>query len=773
MKTATNREKRSDRKLLWFVSLALLAQVLWLFSHMGWFPGSQSKIQSGKIPAGFVREFNHDLKIRDKDSLVWSEAEKGESLYFYDSLLTLSQSTATLYLHEQTEIHLSENTLVTIEPQTTAENSAIRLKFMRGDLKARNPFAKTAIETENFTLNIDQGTELALKSKGDSDFELEVLSGKAELNQNGQRTAINQNEVLKIDQNKIADKKRVSQDLKWLKPVPKRIYSRQNQLQLPVQWQGDAQEIQIVQNSKETTSIPVETQAETTLTVPLEQGKATLRLVKGDEVSPPLEVEIWKAPNIQLLSPYPRDRASTLDPVYFRWSKASPVETYEIRILDQETGQSWSHTVTGNNFQFQFEKDSDLLWSVRGFDREGFEIPEAYRNELYLREKPLEAPKLKSPQLRKPAHRKADEGAFLPKTDFFLAQLFFKKAFAQTPASKESEFEAVFEWESVDKADHYIIELSADPLFQNTLVREKVKRTEYSWKEFRLGTFYWRVAAGSKTGRLGLFSEPQKIAFTELPQEESFSDGVILRKRKDPAPPRADVDTSDQKVFQDLPKKSFDEKRFEKDPPIPFAEYRELKSRTLFEVGQSQFNYSLEGESDLSAKVAVKEAPTFRLFHEQLWTEQRTWAVDISYSPQTWKEKDPILSPFQPDLQWNETSVQLLTGQAKDDWLYGFIYSTQTAAQRVGLQEIEVKTISTLGASVLWQSRHTSKWHRAHQLSFSSGASGFQVQTQNSVGYKFGWGLGIGIKAQGQVYFLNQDTSSMTSFGGFMFYDLP
>ncbi|MFN7455495.1 MAG: hypothetical protein ACK5RO_12655, partial [Pseudobdellovibrionaceae bacterium] len=143
MKTAINREKRSDRKLLWFVSLALLAQVLWLVSHMGWLPGSQSKIQSGKIPAGFVREFNHDLKIRDKDSLVWSEAEKGESLYFYDSLLTLSQSTATLYLHEQTEIHLSENTLVTIEPQTTAENSAIRLKFMRGDLKARNPFAKT------------------------------------------------------------------------------------------------------------------------------------------------------------------------------------------------------------------------------------------------------------------------------------------------------------------------------------------------------------------------------------------------------------------------------------------------------------------------------------------------------------------------------------------------------------------------------------------------------------------------------------------------------
>ncbi|MFN7453197.1 MAG: hypothetical protein ACK5RO_00920, partial [Pseudobdellovibrionaceae bacterium] len=477
------------------------------------------------------------------------------------------------------------------------------------------------------------------------------------------------------------DKKRVSQDLKWLKPVPKRIYSRQNQLQLPVQWQGDAQEIQIVQNSQETTSIPVQAQAETTLAVPLEQGKATLRLVKGDEVSSPLEVEIWKAPNIQLLSPYPRDRASTLDPVQFRWSKASPVETYEIRIVDQETGQSWSQTVTGNNFQFQFDKDSDLLWSVRGFDREGFEIPEAYRNELYLREKPLEAPRLKSPQLRKPANRKTEEGATLFQQtpplskSWMFAQLLIHKSFAQTAPVKESDFEAIFEWENVDKADHYIIEVSADPLFQNTLVREKVKRTEYVWKEFRLGTYYWRVAAGSKTGRLGLFSEPQKIAFTELPQEESFADGVILRKRKDPAPPRADVDTSDQKVFQDLPQKSFDEKRFEKDPPIPFAEYRELKSRTLFEVGQSQFNYALEGESDLSAKVAVKDAPTFRLFHEQLWKEQRTWAVDVAYSPQTWKEKDPILSPFQPDLQWNETSVQLLTGQAKDDWLYGFIYS--------------------------------------------------------------------------------------------------
>src|SRR4051812_8356011 len=127
------RKRVSDRRLILFTVLALIAEILLLLGHLNILPifSSDSK---DKIKAGYVLKTEKDLKKKVADGLMWDSVEKDDSLYFNDSLLTLSESSATLYLYEKTEINLSENTLVTIEPEDKDNSGQIRLKFSKGDL---------------------------------------------------------------------------------------------------------------------------------------------------------------------------------------------------------------------------------------------------------------------------------------------------------------------------------------------------------------------------------------------------------------------------------------------------------------------------------------------------------------------------------------------------------------------------------------------------------------------------------------------------------------
>jgi len=50
------------------------------------------------------------LRRRGTDSLVWEKSAADDVLYYYDSILTLAQSTASLKLFKDSEIRLSENT---------------------------------------------------------------------------------------------------------------------------------------------------------------------------------------------------------------------------------------------------------------------------------------------------------------------------------------------------------------------------------------------------------------------------------------------------------------------------------------------------------------------------------------------------------------------------------------------------------------------------------------------------------------------------------------
>jgi hypothetical protein len=731
------------------------------------------------------------------NSLVWENAAEDDTLYYYDSVLTLSQSNATLYLHEQTEVHLFENTLVTIEPQSANNDSEIRLKFTRGDLRARNPSATTKIETQEWSLNLNQGSEVSLRQTGKDDFEVEVLKGNLEFQKDSSTQSLSQNQVLKIEDNKVAGTLAIQSDLKFQGPDYQRFYSYQPQAQVPVSWKGDAEQIQILPlgQDKILKTVPPGQSMEN---LALEPGKYSLRLLKQGKVSEAKEIEVWKAPTLHLLSPFPRDRVKTHDNIAFIWTYLPEAKEYKFIMTDMQTGHVTEKTVKENSLNFVFSDEADVQWKVIGIDLDGFEMPAPYANQIFPRHEPFAAPKLKSPELRVPASKPAPEEGAEPKkaeqaksktkskdkakkksshgawwmkpassplASFILQSIFGEDAHAESK-KPTGDYEAVFAWEPVDGADAYTIEISDTADFRSPRVSKTVKKTEFVWSQFPLGSYFWRVAAGSSKGRMGVFSEPAIVQLEKLPENNSTSnnDGVLIRKKIDPEKNRAPVQTKTEEIFKEAPKPQFDEKLFEKDVKLVSDDQRNLKDSYLYEWSPLMTNWALNGTDQLKAKLNGSTTGAGHFQTEQILSRDQSYFIDAFYAQYKWKAADLTTYPFQEDQSFTDARVQVLFGNNKSGLLRGGIVQMLPYIARKGDEDIELKSALSIGPAVTYNWTHSERFLSGHSLSFMAGSSLFAFSTQNIFRYLFYKGessaFSIGFRVQDDVVFYQRSFSN-------------
>jgi len=759
-------ERSSDRKLVLMTSLILLIEVAWLLMHLQILP-NPFKTQDLKLqqkPAGYVVKAERELRKRGMNSLVWENTESNETLYYYDSVLTLSQSSATLHLNEETEVHLSENTLVTIEPQTVASDSQIRLKFTRGDLRARNPYATTKIEGKDWTLDLNQGSEVSLRQTGQDDFEIEVIKGNLEFQKGEGREALTENQVLKIEDNQVSEKMAIEENLKFQGPEYQRIYSFQDEAKVPVQWQGEAEKIQISPLGKEKhlRTVSAEQKIEN---LELEPGKYTLRLIKNGKVSEAKEIEVWKAPTLHLLAPFPRDRVKTHENISFVWSYMEEAKEYKFQITDVRTGHVTERRVKDNAIDFNFLDEEDVTWKVIGVDHDGFEIPAPYSNHIFPRHEIFAAPKLKSPELRVPASKKKPDSSFKKPSSSRWSLLWnslISKAWGQS--QKSGDYEAVFAWEAVPGADLYTIEISNTSDFQNPRLSKTIKRTEYIWSGFSLGTYYWRVAAGSSKGRMGLFSEPAKVQLENLPENSAHSDGVLVRKKTDPEKQRPAIATETDEIFKNAPGTQFDEKRYEAETKLASDDQRELRDTYLLEGTPVWTGWTLNGENELKAQLNGSTLGAGHFQTEQTLSQGRSYFVDVFYAQYKWKVSDIRTYPFQTEQPFTDLRAQILFGNEKSSLLRGGIVQTIPYIERKGLEEIEIKTALTVGPSVYSSWLNSERGKSGHTLSLMAGSSVFALSSQHHFRYLFykneSSALSIGFRFQGDMIFFKRTFST-------------
>ncbi len=735
--------RKSDKHLIVFTAIFLLLEVIWLLMHSHVLPNPfQNKIsKSQQAPAGFVVKSQHELRKRGLNSLIWEDSGADETLYYYDSVLTLSQSTATLHLNEQTEVHLSENTLVTIEPQNSSADSQIRLRFTRGDLQARNPYASTRIETDQWSLNLQQGSEVSLRQTGKENFEVEVLKGKMEFEKGTgtQTQSLNENQILKIENNADTETVALSQDLKFEGLSKQRIYSFDEQAQVPVTWTGSAEKIQIASlNGKN--EIRELKSGQALVNLALSPGKYTLRLLKAGKVSEAKELEIWKAPTLHLLSPFPRDRVRTHEQVSFIWTYLPEAQDYRFVITNLTTGEITKKSVKEHFFQYGFMDEDDVEWKVIGLDRDGFEMPAAYSNQIFPRHAPLAAPKLKSPLMRVPASKKpAPSSSYKSPLFRWLAQVLISKAQANPPTIA-GDYEAVFAWESVDGADLYTLEVSSTADFQHPILTKRVKKTEYSWSQFPLGVYYWRVASGTTAGRLGAFSEPAKVHLDHL-DSSADHDGVLIRRKPvaeaKMEAQRSKVETKTESLLKEAPKALPDETRYEAQVQLVSQNQREMKDLYLLEWSPIWTQLNLTGENGLKNKLEGYTLSGLHCQMEQILNPEKSYLLDIFYAQYRWRVTDQKTYPFQDDQSVIDARVQILLADQKSGWMRGGIIQTLPLLRRLGLEKVEIKTALAIGPSVTYIWDRSRDWQGSNQLSVLAGSSLFALSNQNQIRYQF------------------------------------
>lgn len=722
--------------------ILLIAEVLWLLMDLQVIKApffTKKQLTPNTTEAGYIITSKKDLKRRGANSLIWEDTQPKDTLFYHDSVLTLSQSSAKLYLKDQTDLELSENTLVTLEEPEDKTKSEIRLRFARGDLRARNPSYKTSVVGDDWVVNLDKGSDIVLRKDQDS-YEFEVVSGSATLQTQSGQQNLTQDKLIKLNNDKQIEAVSKSEDLQWAEKKPVRIYTLDDAANIPLQWTGDAQEMVINKSGSEEKN-QVLGQARNTASVKLDHGSYKIRLKNNKGISEAKTVEVWKAPRIYLKKPLPRDRLKTNEAHEFIWTTESGVKTYRVQFSAK--GQPAHHELVDQNFKsLKFDKEQDLQWQVQGEDEDGFVIPPLYHNEIYLRDEPLQAPRLKTPDVKKETLPAGASHRY--KWQWLAAAVF-------TPAlARQENFEVNFAWEPVTGADQYVLEVSSTPDFRKPELIKTLSATSYLWKNVKYKKYYWRVASGNVKGRMGLFSEPMELQLDEIkvtaPVEAMVTKPVEVEKSVIDAPAaaepvavnEADVTRSETPVELVLP-------QIPSGLGFAFAPgFKYAKTS-----GAQETNIDLQGAVLLGVQLSYKSA----------WINKQNYHFNLWTSTQTWKPQPADDYPLQDNLKIRESIITFDRGSLKQKMRWGVIAHETFIPQRLSNETVAVKSQLAFGVRTTRIFDVTEHWQnnlgisllssgQMHEVMFDAQTKIYFSQPDNN----YRWLLGVGGKVVNQSF---------------------
>ncbi len=674
--------KAIDRRIIASLVILLAVEVTLLALHLTWGGFRPRSSANTTAVAGHVAQSENELRRRGLNSLLWEKSNSSETLYYFDSVLTLAQSTASLKLFKDTEVRLSENTLVTIEPQDHKEYGEIRLKFHRGGFQARNPFAATTVDSDGWSMEIKTGSDIDFRQVGENGYELSVKSGEVGFNSGAGVEKVSKQQVLRIQDGHL-NKMQTLDDasLRWSENPPKRIYTHSTEALVRLKWQGPGSTQLLRQTLGQPEQSTALTAFETEHSLALPLGHHRLFLRRGDATSVALDIEVWPAPTIHLLMPLPRNRIQTETPTAFVWTRIPEVASFKFLLKGRSLNSE--QPLQENSFSTKFGAEDDLEWSVQGVDKEGFVIPPRYSYPLYIREAPLAAPKLRVPTLRQPASKNRGAGLWRELQNLILPE-------AQ---ADESEFQALFSWETVDRADHYVIEISETADFRSPLVTQTVSQNDFLWKKVQLKSYFWRVAAGTKQGRLGFFSEPQEVNLADpnavgvevmrVESPEVVAPLPVATESK--PPPAAPVAVEEPPAAAALT------------PPAPPPYILPLHNRKRFEWRPAYQSIRSVGAESVHADFHGTNIKSGAVRVDHMTDPEHMLNFEVQYSQMTYQPRPKENYPFQKDLSWSDYSARGVSHVSSSPFAWGLAGRHSVRFTRKDFESIQTRDTWSVG----------------------------------------------------------------------------
>lgn len=526
-----------DRLLVSGALLLLILEIGALFMGLDdapeWMRSDRGAFSAKSI--GHLSRTENQVRRRARNSLVWNESQKTEVVFEYDSVLTLAGSAAQIQLQDQTRLNLDENTLVVLEPNKDRESGSLRIRFSHGSLRSKSGETHLSIDGGSFTLAADKGSELSLVSLNDGRVSLEIQGGHATFKNGEGAQDIQSGEKLILREDKIEEKKKISSTLQWSENLPTRLYSQNFPIELDLKWTGAASALKVIDSHRNERILALD--RETSRRVTLEEGQNLFSLQSEAGDSPTFTVQARKAPFTRYLSPLPRDRVRMGAEQIFAWEAMPGIDHYRLEISDNIlfAGKKESFDLTEPKTKVNLNEEGPFFWRVIGVDAEKFSVPAAVVYPFFVTPDPLASPELNAPEVQTPVRLPAREGASLLSPRRW--QLFWPIVRtillprAEAAERKVKSLDAAFSWTAIRGADHYVIEISKTPGFEETVVNERVVKPTFLWRGLPPGVYFWRVAAGAG-GRLGLFSSP---ATAKLEKAGAFAgEGVVIHTPKTP-----------------------------------------------------------------------------------------------------------------------------------------------------------------------------------------------------------------------------------------------
>jgi hypothetical protein len=685
-----------DRKLIVGALALLFIQIFLLVSDLDIYPGHE---ESGASPAanhriGWLVDKKQNVKRRVQGSVVWEDSEKSDTLLGNDSILTLENSSAQLELDNNVRINLHENTLVVLEPPGEEADESLRIRFSRGNLLAKNGGQKIRVGSGEWQLQALPGTDLSLKTLDNEKVEVQVTSGSVEVRSDESPNKVEQvapGSRFTLDKSTMSEVKTVSSQLVFEQRSEERLYSHEFPIPFIARWKGDPDRLRIVQPGQEPKYISIPPDQESHQ-LDLTPGTYYLSLAKGDEISSEVIVRALPAPAIRYTSPLPRDRFAAGDSIPFSWLPLEGAKKYELSIANSQR-ERWRADAAATRSDLAVPLEGELQLRVFGIDDLGFRIPPQYSLPLFIIRDPLAPPKLENPTPepteRTPAQDKphGDEAKSNQKTFHWLAVLlwpFTPTAMADDQKAEDNEpsHKLVFSWFEVQGADFYNIEVSSDSSFSAPEVLTKVTAPSFTWMQYQKKVYYWRVAAGSNSGRMGLFSQTAMVDLTKVHQLKTGEISPGVRLVSD-APAKPVATTSKPPPAEPAP-------ALAPEPRTP-EPTREGHWTFLTEADFHHLSYSFEHEfsASLSGFVNLAGLVGFDFEPAGLVSDSTLHRARWSYLQTTWEPKDLSLTPYQNELQSSSHTLTYLYFFNRSELGYGMQTLLLPTLSRADLERLE------------------------------------------------------------------------------------
>lgn len=707
-----------DRKLILATLMLLFVQIALLVADVDvyFFADQDDSDLNTQNEIGVVLNKKQNVKRRGHNSIVWEDSEQSDKLLVYDSVLTLENSSAQIQLKDDVNINLHENTLIVLEPPDSDKSDSLRIRFSHGDFLSRTQRQRLQVGSGDWQIEAKPGTDFTLKTIEGDQVEVEVVRGELDVGSkklNGKMQVIEKGTRFTLSKNEISNEQKISSDLKFLTRAEERIYSHSFPTPFMLHWQGEADSIRVVGPDKKAQLIDVAKTSQYQFA--LYAGTHYLSLVQKNKISSEIILKALHAPKLRYTSPLPRDRFELSQTVLFSWSPAEGVMTYELELTSAQGGREKAPAKI-NLIKMAPQLEDELQMRVWGYDEAGFRIPPYYSQPLFILRDPLAPPKLLTPktndshnpseerQPASPEKQNDDSAQFKKITDQVFAVL---KVLFSYPMAYADEFirKVTFAWQVVPGADFYNIEISSDKDFQNPEVITKVFDTSFTWSHYKKKIYYWRVAAGSHSGRMGLFSETASVDLANIDslQAGEIAPGVKLVKSKiTKATAQQVVQTAPLATDQLSTAPPVVESPIQVTPNDPPEDKSQWTENGLWQNTTYLYAYHLSYSHDGEFKASLEGFADFAFSHAVNYTFRSRDELNVHahYTAVSWEPDDKNDLPYQKSFSTPEYGFNALYKKFEREISFGFSMTSLTTLKRTALESVTDESSILFGPSL-------------------------------------------------------------------------